>query len=60
MSATITDTDTRVQRTAEEAIAVKTKRDPNWLLPAIIVGVLVSLAWAGFLFWVVYRIIQSM
>ena len=44
----------------KNAIAVKTKRDLIWLVPAIIIGLLVTLAWGGFLVWVVYRVIQLM
>jgi prepilin signal peptidase PulO-like enzyme (type II secretory pathway) len=47
-------------RHRKNAIAVKTKRDPIWLVPVIIVGLLVTLAWGGFLIWVVYRVIQVM
>jgi hypothetical protein len=41
-------------------IAVKTKRDLIWLVPTIIFGLSVTLAWGAFLVWVVYRVSQLM
>ena len=48
------------QRAAEASTAVKAKRDPIWPAPVIMMGLLASLAWSGFLGWVVYRMIDAL
>jgi hypothetical protein len=59
---TITSTDPGVQETEkppEAPIAAKAKRGPIWPVLIIIIGLLCTLGWGGFLAWAIFRMIGA-
>jgi hypothetical protein len=57
---TVTDPDTSVQdvqKPSAAPIAAETKRGSIWPVLLIIVGMVLTLAWSGFLGWAVFRTI---
>jgi hypothetical protein len=62
MSTILADADASVRsnvihKVGETSDAVKAKRDPIWAILVLTLGLLSSLAWSGFLAWVVGRTI---